>query len=676
MRQLLPVTILLAAIFIFSCKNSGSEQKTSGFIERTGMDSSIKPGDDFFDYVNGKWVANAVIPATETGAGGFFDLARKSRQDLHDILEDVSKSDHTKGSMEQLVGDFYRSGMDSAAIDKLGYEPLKPFLQTINAIKSPSEIMSFVAEQYQKGSYLLFFSYVGSDEKNSGYNILNFYQGGLGLPDRDYYFRNDPASKQITDAYLAYISGTFKLTGTDSATSVKNALTVYNFEKQLAASHKTRVEVRDPQANYNKIPVAAADKKMPVFALGTFLSSLNIKTDSVNIGQPGFFEKVNQMLQSTPLERWKNYLAFHTIRSFSAALSSDFVNAQFDFSKVMTGQQSQKPRWERMVSRTDMQLGEALGQLYVKKYFSESAKKRMLGLVENLQKAFAARINKLDWMSDSTKTKAKEKLASFTKKIGYPDKWRDYSKVNIDKSDYFNNIIALNEDEFNFQKAKIGKPVDRTEWGMTPPTVDAYYNPPMNEIVFPAGILQPPYFYENADDAINYGGIGMVIGHEMTHGFDDQGAQYDKDGNLKNWWAPEDYEKFKALGQKVIDLYNSFTVLDSLHVNGAATNGENIADIGGLAIAFDAFKLTKQGRDTVKINGLTLEQRFMLSFGLIWRSKMKPEFQRMLINVDVHSPAIWRVNGSIMNFDPFYTQFNVQPGEKMYRADSIRIRIW
>lgn len=676
MKRILTAVALFSAIFVFSCKNSGHDQQTSGFIERTGMDSSIKPGDDFFDYVNGKWIAHAVIPATETSTGGFFDLNLKSRNDLHGILEDVSKSEHKKGSIEQLVGDFYKSGMDSVTIEKLGYEPLKPFLGSINDIKSPADIMSFIAVQYQKGSWLLFYALPGSDEKNSGYNILNLYQGGLGLPDRDYYFRTDPSSRKITDAYLAYISRLLSLTGTDSANAAKDALTIYNFEKQLAASHKTRVEIRDPEANYNKTLIADADKKMPALALGTFLSKLDIKTDSVNIGQPAFFEKVNQLLRSTPLDAWKKYLAFHTIRNFAGALSSDFVQAQFDFSKVMTGQQSPKPRWERMVNRTDIQLGEALGQLYVKKYFSETAKKRMLELVDNLQKAFAARINKLDWMSDSTKSKAKEKLASFTKKIGYPDKWRDYSQVNINPSDFFNNIIALNENEFNFQKAKIGKPVDRTEWGMTPATVNAYYNPPMNEIVFPAGILQPPFFYENADDAINYGGIGMVIGHEMTHGFDDQGAQYDKDGNLKNWWAPEDYEKFKALGQKVIDLYNSFTVEDSLHVNGAATNGENIADIGGLAIAFDAFKLTKQGRDSVRINGLTPEQRFMLSFGLIWRSKMKPEMARMLINVDSHSPAIWRVNGPLMNFDPFYTQFNVQPGEKMYRADSARIRIW
>ncbi|MEO7049928.1 MAG: M13 family metallopeptidase, partial [Ferruginibacter sp.] len=399
--------------------------------------------------------------------------------------------------------------------------------------------------------------------------------------------------------------------------------------------------------------------------------------DSVNVNQPAYYQALNNLLKTVPVDSWKTYLRFHTLSSAAPALSDDFVQANFDYAgKALSGKQKMKQRWERIYLLTDANLGDDLGQLYVKEYFPEEAKKRMLDLVNNLQKSFEARIAKLDWMSDSTKQIAKDKLHAFIKKIGFPDKWRDYSKVDIDRKSFYNNLQSCAKNEFAFQAAKVGKPVDRTEWGMTTPTINAYYNPTVNEIVFPAGILQYPYFDLGADDAMNYGGIGMIIGHEMTHAFDDQGAQYDKDGNLKNWWSKEDYEKFKAKGQQVINLYNGFVVLDSMHLNGSLTQGENTADIGGIAIAYDAFKMTKQGQDTVKIDGLTPDQRFFLSYAQGWRNKKKDQALRTQVNTNPHSTAKYRVWGPLMNFDPFYKAFNVKEGDKMFVPQKDRIRIW
>ena len=508
-------------------------------------------------------------------------------------------------------------------------------------------------------------------------NIAVFGQGGLGLPDRDYYFKTDAATKAIVSAYQAYLSKLFRLTGDDTATAARKVSTVYEFEKQLAASHRTNVELRDPQSNYNKIAVSELDKKMPLIGWKQLLHYMSIEADSINVGQPAYYAQLNDQMKKAPLDTWKTYLRAHLINNSANALSSDFVNASFEFyGKALSGQQKIKDRWERMYRSTDRNLGEALGQLYVKRYFTDDAKKRMVELVNNLQHSFEARINNLDWMSDSTKVKAKEKLHSFLKKIGFPDKWRDYSKVSIEKTTFYENLLSTGKNEYNFQVAKVGKRVDKTEWGMTPPTINAYYNPTFNEVVFPAGILQHPLFDLGADDAINYGGIGMVIGHEMTHGFDDQGAQYDKDGNLKNWWSPQDNEKFKAKGTLVANLYSTFVVLDSTKINGRLTLGENMADIGGIAIAYDAFKLTKQGKDTVKIDGLTPDQRFFLSFAQGWKAKFKDESLRQQVNTDPHSTPNYRVLGPLMNFTPFYTAFNVVQGDKMWKPENERIKIW
>ena len=677
-KNFFPAVILLSMSFaISSCNNETTTKKETKSLSLANIDSAIKPGNDFYQFANGRWMDTAKIPLTESGIGSGKEMYNRTKEHIKEILESVSKANNTAGSIEQKVGDFYTSGMDSVTIEKAGYDPLKPWLQKINEIKDAKAVLQFAAEQTTYSSGLLFGQYFGADEKNSTTNIAVYVQSGLGLPDRDYYFKTDAATQTVVKAYQTYMQKIFTLTGDDTVTAAKNAKAVYELEKKLAGSHRTNVELRDPQSNYNKMAVAELEKKMPVIGWTTLLKSLAVNTDSVNVSQPAYYQKLNDLLKTVSIDTWKTYLRFHVLDNAAPVLSSDFVKANFEYSgKALSGQQQMKERWERIYRQTDDNLGEALGQLYVKKYFTEDAKKRMLELVNNLQKAFEARIMKLDWMSDSTKTKAKEKLYTFIKKIGFPDKWRDYSNVTIDKTTFFENLLSCGKNEYNYQVSKVGKPVDRSEWAMSPPTINAYYNPTFNEIVFPAGILQYPMFDEGVDDAINYGGIGMVIGHEMTHGFDDQGAQYDKDGNLKNWWSTADFEKFKAKGQQVINLYNSFVVLDSLHINGKLTQGENTADIGGVAIAYDAFKLTKQGKDTVKIDGFTPDQRFFLSYAQIWRRKGKDEALRQQINTDPHSPSMYRVWGPLMSFAPFYAAFNIKEGDKMFVAEKDRIYIW
>jgi len=676
-RTILLVSLASAVIFYnSSCTNSDASTETKHTLSLENMDSSVRPGDNFYLYANGTWFKKNEIPPTESRIGAGLEMYNRTKERVKGILEESAKANAATGTVEQQVGDFYAAGMDSAAIEKAGYDPVKPFLQKISDIKDTKGVMQFVAEQATYNNPMLIGAFVGADEKNSMSNIAVFYQAGLGLPDRDYYFKTDEPTQKVVKAYQAYMQKLFTLTGDDTAKAALEMMEVYDLEKQMAKSHRTNVELRDPQSNYNKMAVADMDKKMPAIGWPALLHDLGINADSVNVSQPGFYMALNNLLK-TPVGTWKTYLRFHLLDAASGALSSDFVNAAFDYrGKALSGQQQIKPRWERIYRQTDGNLGEALGQLYVKKYFTEDAKKRMLELVNNLQKAFEARINKLEWMSDSTKKKAVEKLYTFIKKIGYPDKWRDYSKVTIDKHKYFDNLLSCGKNEYAFQVAKVGKPVDRTEWGITAPTIDAYYNPTFNEIVFPAGILQYPMFDPGNDDAMNYGGIGMVIGHEMTHGFDDQGAQYDKDGNLKNWWSKEDFAKFKEKGMALAKLYSSFVVLDSVHINGELTQGENTADVGGVAIAYDAFKLTKQGQDTTRTDGFTPDQRFFLSVAQCWRRKAKDEAIRQQINTDPHSPSMYRVWGPLMNNDAFYKAFGVKEGDKMFLAEKDRVRIW
>jgi putative endopeptidase len=668
--------IYLALVLVIAGACTQSKDNDSKRVVIDGIDTTKKPGDDFFTYANGIWYDTAQIPASQTGVGSYSFLNFPQRIRLQGILDSVSRANNAPGSIEQKVGDFYASGMDTAAINKRGYEPIKPLLTRIDGVADLSSLLKLIIEEQKVGDGSIIGFYVGPDDKHSTVNIAQFYQTGIGLPEREYYFKTDSSTIKIQKAYKTYLSKLLQLTGTDAATAEKNANTVYDIEKQLAASHRTNVELRDVKANYNKLPVAALVKRHPNIGWTTLLNELGVKADSVNVGQPAYYDKLNAMLKSVPVNDWKTYVKANALTSYSNFLSQPFVDASFEYTKALTGQAVKKTRAEEMTQAVDRSLGHALAQLYVKKYFPEEAKKRMAVLVDNLEKAFEARVDRLDWMSDSTKAKAKEKLYAFTEKIGYPDKWRDYSNVEVKRDSYFENRLSANKNDYACMLAKLGQPVDRSEWYTTPPTVTAYNNPPLNEIVFPAGILQSPYFDLYADDALNYGGIGMVIGHEITHSFDDQGAQYDKVGNVTNWWTKSDYEKFKAKTQQVIDQYNQFTVLDSVHVKGALTVGENTADIAGVAIAYDAFKLTEQGKDTTKIDGFTPDQRFFISIARIWRVKTRDEFLRMYVNTNPHSPAKWRVNGPLMNFTPFYNAFNVQPGDKMYKPENERITVW
>ncbi|HEY4335164.1 MAG TPA: M13 family metallopeptidase [Puia sp.] len=675
-----PLGLTVAALAIVSlgavsCQSPAGSTPTPVF-DTAQLDPNVKPGDDFYRYADGKWSDTAKILPTESGAGSFYDLIRTTNYRLRMLLDSVSKNNNAAGSVEQQVGDMYASGMDSAAIEKRGIDPLKPYLLAIDSIRDARGIIAFVTAAQRRSDDLLFSVGIGSDDHNSAVNIAIFSQGGLGLPDRDYYFKQDPATQAVVKAYQAFLRQLFVLTGVDSVAAGQKAEKIFALEKEMASSHKTNVELRDPNANYHKMALAGLDHSMPVFAWKKTFDGLGFHVDSANVQQPAFYAKLDRLLATTPLDTWKDYLRAHTLANYANRLSSPFVDVAFQYNKAVSGQQKIKPRAERMTQMINATLGEALGQIYVKRYFAPEAKQRMTQLVNNLQTAFAARIDKLDWMSDSTKKTAKIKLFAFIKKIGYPEKWRDYSKVKVDKGDYFGNRVSADVNDYEFALAKLGKPVDRTEWSMTPPTINAYYNPSFNEIVFPAGILQPPFFDLAADDAVNYGGIAMAIGHEMTHAFDDEGAQYDKDGNLKNWWSKEDSVKFAAKTKAVSVLYNTFVVLDTLHVNGPLTNGENIADIGGLAVAYDAFKLTPQGKDSAKIDGFTPNQRFFLSYARIWRTKMKDELMRTMINTNPHSPGEWRVDGPLMNFTPFYETFQVQQGQKMYRPADQRITIW
>ncbi|RKR09217.1 LOW QUALITY PROTEIN: putative endopeptidase [Flavobacterium sp. 81] len=667
-------SLMLFIAFLALTACSKHQEKKN--IAITGIDSTLRPGDDFFKYVNGKWYDSVQIPASQAGVGVYMFMNYPQRMRLQEILDSISQSKNEAGSIAQKVGDFYASGMDTVTIDKRGYTPIKPLLAKIESITDLPSLLNFVANEEKVSNSSIIGFGVSPDEKNSSMNIAQIYQTGIGLPDRDYYFKSDSSTVAIQKAYKKYLATLFQQTGSDAKEAEKNANLVYDIDKQLAASHKTKVELRDVQANYNKIAVAALAKRNPNIDWTTFLNNLGAKTDSINVGQPAYYDALNKLLKSIPINNWKIYLKANSLERYADDLSKSFADASFEYTKVLSGQAVQKTRGEKMANVLDTYLGDALGELYVKKYFSEDAKKRMLVLVNNLQKAYAKRIDKLEWMSPITKQKAKEKLAAMTKKIGYPDKWRDYSNVQVARNTYFENMVSASKDAYQFQLAKLGKPVDKSEWFTTVPTVTAYNNPTANEIVFPAGILQPPYFDNNADDALNYGGIGMVIGHEITHTFDDQGAQYDKDGNLKNWWTKEDYAQFKSRIQQVINLYSTYTVLGDLHINGAMTVGENTADIAGLAVAYDAFKMTEQGKGNTKIDGYTPDQRFFISLAKIWRVKMKDEFLRLWINNNPHSPPNWRVNGPLMNTTPFYEAFNVKPGDKMFLPKKDRITIW
>ncbi len=661
-----------------SCSNQdaiNTTTKTEAF-DKSGIDSTIKPGDNFFLYANGAWMKKVVIPDDQSGWGSFYTLYDDNQKNLRGLLEEAAKSAAAKGSLEQKTGDYYASGMDTVAIEGRGAEPLKPLLAKFDSVKDYKQLMNLLAEGGATGQDDLLGFYVGADEKNSSVNIPVFSQTGLSLPEKEYYTKQDSATKAARTAFVNFATRLFILTGTDSVTASKNAAMVLGLETELAKSHRTPAETRDPQRNYNNMSVTDLQKSQPNINWQNYFSKMGVQPDSVDVQQPGYYVALNSLLASQPIDAWKTKVKFDYIAGNANRLSKSFRDAAFNFNRIFSGQKVQSERWKSITGNVDRGLGELLGQLYVKKYFTDSAKHRMDELVNNLQKAFEGRIHKLDWMSDSTKTQAIVKLHAFMKKIGFPSKWKTYDDVTIDKGTYFENAMAVRMHNRKEMLRKIGKPVDKTEWDMSPPTVNAYYNPTNNEIVFPAGILQFPFFNAAADDAVNYGAIGMVIGHEMTHGFDDQGAQYDEKGNMKNWWGQQDLTNFKAKTTAVVNQYNGYKMFDSLHVKGDLTLGENLADIGGLAIAYDAFKMTKQGQGAEKIDGFTPDQRFFLGYAQVWRLKDRDENMRVRLNTDPHSPEMFRVNGPASNFDPFYAAFNVKEGDKMYIKPADRAHIW
>jgi putative endopeptidase len=655
-----------------------AQEKPGKFIDRDNMNFSVKAGDDFMEYANGPWIRKNPIPAKETRWGSFNQLRDFNINAVKSILEGLKGTNAAPGSIERRVADFYSAAMDSVTIEKLGYTPIQADLQHIAGLKFKSQIVTEIARMRSTGAGSPLFSfYIGQDRKNVEKMVPQLGQGGTSLPDRDNYLKNDPRSLRIQEAFKKYVTTLFTLTGTPEAQAKANAETVFQLEKKLAEAQMARVEMRDPYKTYNKFAFADFSQKTPAFNWAlTFQDFGTSAPDSILVGAPKFFEAANKLLIETPVETWKTYLTWNLLRGSAGYLSSPFVKASFAYSQVLSGQKVQTPRWQRMSSMTDGTLGELLGQIYVAKYFKPEAKARMVELVANLRKAFAVRINKLDWMSAETKEKALAKLNAFTPKIGYPDKWKTYDGLEISGAEFYGNVRRAGAWGFQENLAQLGKPIDRSKWGMTPPTVNAYYSPVMNEIVFPAGILQFPFFAADADDAINYGGIGAVIGHEMSHGFDDSGSQYDKDGTLRNWWTKDDLAKFKAKTELLGKQFDAYTVQDTIHVNGKLTMGENIGDLGGLNMAYEAFKMTKQGKATKKIDGLSPDQRFFLAWAQVWRGSSLPESEVQQVQTDPHSPNQYRTIGAPVNMDAWYKAFDVKPGDKLYKKPEDRIKIW
>lgn len=671
--------ICASAILCFGAGCNKSEKGTQA-LSASNMDTTVKAGDDFYHYANGSWLKNNPIPGEYSRYGAFEVLEEENYNQLKEIMKEASADKDAKaGSVNQKIRDFYNSGMDTIAIEKAGIAPLKADFEKIDAIKTTADLMNVIIEQHSKGISPLFYLFGAQDEKNSNAVIAQLYQGGLGLPDRDYYVETDPRSVEIRAEYVKHVTHMFELCGFSNQDASAKAKTVMALETSLAKASSTRKELRNPVANYNKFNLEGLISATPGFDWKAFFAGVGVTgTQEINVGQPAFFKGMASMINTVPVENWKDYLKWNLVNSMADYLSSDFDKANFKFfGEFLSGTKEQQPRWKRILDLTSSSLGEAVGQLYVQKYFPPEAKEKMVKLVENLKLALGERIQNLTWMGDSTKLEAIAKLKKINVKVGYPDKWIDYSSLEITPDSYITNIMNSNKFETKRQLSKIGKPVDRGEWGMTPQTVNAYYSPNMNEIVFPAAILQPPFFWLDADDAVNYGAIGVVIGHEMTHGFDDQGRQYDKEGNLRDWWTAEDSKKFEAQTKVLVDQYSAITLLDSLHVDGELTLGENIADLGGVNVAYTAFLKACEGKDlNEKIDGFTLTQRFFLSYAQVWRNNIRDKALMRRLKEDVHSPGEARVNGIVYNIPAFYAAFNINSGDKKFIPEEKRAMIW
>lgn len=652
------------------------DQKKSG-VDHQYFDQNVKGNDDFYQHVNGGWLKNTEIPADKSRWGTFDILHEESLKQLHDIVDELSKQQLVEGSSEQKVASLYANFMDEKSIEALGIQPIQAEITNVDALKSKKDIAQLAAHFSRIGVTSPFDVGIDQDMKNSTEMVAMLGQSGLGLPDRDYYLKNDAKFKKIRSQYLKYIEKTLTLAGDKQA--AQHAQGILKLEMQIAKIQWSNVQNRDVTKLYNIYKTQDLAKLSPKIDWQTYLEKqeLSDKIKTIQVIQPSYFKGLSPIVDNTSLEVWKAYFKFHLVSDFSSLLSQAFVDNSFDFySKQLREIKEQKPRWKRGVQLVEGTLGESLGQIYVKKYFSAEKKQRMEVLVQNLMKAYSQSIDKLDWMSPTTKVQAQKKLASFAVKIGYPNKWRDYSALEIRNNDLIGNVIRSREFEHQYALNKLGKPVDRDEWGMTPQTINAYYNASLNEIVFPAAILQPPFFDMDADDAVNYGAIGAIIGHEISHGFDDQGSQFDELGNMKNWWTAEDHRKFKEKTNTLVAQYNAYEPIKGYHVNGELTLGENIADNSGLAIAYKAYQLSLNGKAAPVLDNLTGEQRFYIGWAQAWRSKITDAMQVEFLKRDPHSPDKVRGNATLLNQAPFYDAFHIQQGDKMYLPANKRVTIW
>ncbi|RMH47680.1 MAG: M13 family peptidase [Gammaproteobacteria bacterium] len=671
------LTLVTSCQSLSKPKPSDATPQLSSGIELQYIDKSVRPQDDFYLYVNGGWLKTHEIPADKTAIGSFYSLRDKADEDVKAIIEELAaRSDLKAGSDEQKIADMYRAFMNVDQLNELGLKPLAKEFGEIDKLSSYSDFEQYLAVLRTRGVSNPLLFYVSVDAKNAKQYAAHIWQGGLGLPDRDYYLSDKPRYQKLRKAYLAHLTAMFKLAGFSSPE--KTAKDVFDFEKKLAELHWTRVESRDSEKRYNKFSREALKKFAPEFDWDGYFAALGVPDlDQVIINQPSFVRGFAELTIKTPLPVLKNYLRWLVLNDAASYLSQDFDKQNFEFyGKVLSGQQQQKPRWKRGVSLVNGTLGELVGKRYVARHFKPEAKARMTQLVENLRKAYAESIDQLDWMSEATKKQAKAKLAAFRPKIGYPDRWHDYSELQIRADDLIGNLRRVALDAHKKSIDKLDEPVRDWEWGMTPQTVNAYYSPTRNEIVFPAAILQPPFFNMEADDAVNYGGIGAVIGHEMGHGFDDQGSRYDGEGNLRNWWTKRDLEEFKKRTQQLVEQYNQYKPFPDVHVNGQLTLGENIGDLAGVTIAYKAYKMSLNGKPAPVIDGLTGDQRFFMGFAQIWRIKMREKALRNRIATDPHSPAHYRTIGPLSNVPEFYEAFDVKPGDKMYLPPEKRVKIW
>ncbi len=655
---------------------SANKSKEVKPIEMNNFDNSVKPGADFFRYSNGGWLRDNPVPDEYSRWGAFNILQEQNNEQLKSLMDEALKNTSKNVDMKK-IGDFYSVAMDSARIEKEGIAPIKTYITKIDKIKNIDDLMAVIAEFHTYGMSPIFGIYAGQDEKNSKMIITNLYQSGLGMGNRDYYTDEDDQSKELRMRYVEHLGNMFNLLD-KSSNSQAIAKSVFQLETKLAKTSMTLLEQRDPQATYNAMDIKKLQAMCPAVNWTAYFKNIGIKNISkVNVTSTKFFTGISEIIKSTSIDDWKNYMKWNLITSAADYLNSSFVNENFNFfGKVLSGSKILQPRWKRALNSTNGALGDAVGKEYCQRYFPAEAKSRMLKLVANLKDAFDDHIQALTWMSEPTKKKAREKLAAMNVKIGYPDKWKNYSKLNISKENsYFENAMNANKFDFAEMIKKVDKKADPKEWHMTPQTVNAYYSPNSNEIVFPAAILQPPFFFLNGDDAINYGGIGAVIGHEMTHGFDDQGKQYDKDGNLNNWWTEEDTKKFEAKTKVLVDQFNKFELIGE-KVNGELTLGENIADLGGITLAHSALLKALKGQKIEKIDGFTQEQRLLLSWSQVWRSNIREAELRRRLKDDVHSPAEARVNGLMPNLPFFHSAFDIKAGESLYRPESERALIW